>query len=176
MSRLRAAGRWGLLLAVIAALGGCPLSSDTPLSDPGGASADPVLVGTWKTQDPETGEWNRLTIFPFDEHEMVGFAPENDSSKVSAFRLFVTSIGTQRFLNVQELGGGDSGWFFARYEIILQRLRMTIVDDGLFGESTFASPADLREFFRAHLADPLLYAPEGDKPMETTWERTPSPA
>jgi hypothetical protein len=42
------------------------------------------------------------------------------TSKVSGFRLFVTSIGTRRFLNVQ---------------------------------------------------DPRLYAPEGDTPMESTWER-----
>ena len=171
MRRLHAALRWGLPLAVIAALAGCPLSSDKPLSDPRAAAPDPALVGTWKTQDPESGEWNQLTIFPFDEHEMVGFAPEKDSSKVSAFRLFVTSVGTQRFLNVQELGTGDSGWFFARYEITKGRMRLSVVDDGLFGERTFASSADLLEFFRAHLADPRLYTPEGETPMESTWER-----
>ncbi len=175
MSRQRAAARWGLLLPVIAAMAGCPLSSDKPLSDPRAAAADPALVGTWKTQDPESGEWNQLTIFPFDQHEMVGFAPENDSSKVSAFRLFVTSIGTQRFLNVQELGTGDSGWFFARYEIVQGRMRLSVVDDGLFEERAFASSAELLEFFRAHLSDPRLYTPEGDTPMESTWERA-SPA
>jgi len=176
MRSLRTAVRWGLPLAVIAALAGCPLSSDKPLSDPRAAPVDPALVGTWRTQDPESGEWNRLTIFVFDEHEMVGFAPENDSSKVSAFRLFVTSIGTQRFLNVQELGTDDSGWFFARYEIVQGRMRLSFVDDGLFGERTFASSTDLLEFFRANLSDPRLYAPEGDTPMESTWERAASPA
>jgi len=176
MKRLRVAVRWGLPLAVIAALAGCPLSSDKPLSDPSAAAVDPALVGTWKTQDPESGEWNQLTIFAFDEHEMVGFAPENGSSKVSAFRLFATAIGTQRFLNVQELGTDDSGWFFARYEIVQNRMRMTIVDEGLFEERTFASSADLLEFFRAHLSDPRLYTPEGDTPMESTWDRAASPA
>jgi hypothetical protein len=171
MSRPGAALKWGLPLLVIAALAGCPLSSDTPLADPGAAAVDPALVGTWKTQDPESGEWNQLTIFAFDEHQMVGFAPEHDSSKVSGFRLFVTSVGTQRFLNVQELGANDPGWFFARYEIVQGRMRMLVVDDGLFGDRTFASSADLLEFFRSNLSNSRLYAPEGDGPMESTWER-----
>jgi hypothetical protein len=175
MRRLQTAARWGLPFALVAALAGCPLSSDKPLSDPGAAAVDPALVGAWKTQDPESGEWNQLTIFAFDEHEMVGFAPEKDSAKVSAYRLFVTSIGAQRFLNVQELGTDDSGWFFARYEIIQDRMRLSIVDDGLFEKHTFASSADLLEFLRAHLSDPRLYTPEGDTPMESTWERA-SPA
>lgn len=176
MRPLRAAARWGAAMAAVAVLAGCPLSSDKPLSDPRAAAADPALIGTWKTQDPESGEWNRLTIFAFDEHEMVGFAPENDSSRVSAFRLFVTSVGRQQFLNVQELGSADSGWFFARYEIVKDRMRLSVVDDGLFAERTFASSADLLEFFRAHLSDPRLYTPEGEAPVESTWERTASPA
>jgi hypothetical protein len=171
MKPLRVAVRVGLLSGVIAALAGCPLSSDKPLSDPGAAAADPALIGTWKTRDPESGEWNQLTIFPFNAHEMVGFAPEKDSSKVSAFRLFVTSIGTQTFLNVQELGTDDSSWFFARYEIVQGRLRLSVVDDGLFEKRTFASSTDLLEFFRRHLSDPRLFTPEGDTPMESTWER-----
>jgi hypothetical protein len=177
MSRRLGVGvRWAPVLFLIALLTGCPFSSDKPLSDPQGATADPSLIGTWKTQDPESGEWNQLTIFPFNEHEMVGFAPEKDSRKVSAFRMFVTTVGTQRFLNVRELGSEDSGWFFARYEIGQGRMRLSIVDDGLFAERSFSSSADLLEFFRAHLSDPRLYTPEGDTPTESTWERVASPA
>lgn len=179
MSVRAGSARWKRAPAVIAVAGalavlaGCPLSSDTPLSDPRSAAVEPALAGTWKTQDPETGEWNELTIFSFDQHEMVAFAPEKDSSKVSAFRLFVTEVGAQRFLNVQELGASGPGWFFAKFEVGKDRMRLAVVDDGLFSGRSFATAADLREFLRAHLSDPLLYAAAGDTPMESTWERVP---
>jgi hypothetical protein len=178
---VKRARRWTPALAVIAAplffllLAGCPLSSDKPLSDPRSAAVDPALIGTWKTQDPESGEWNRLTILAFDEHEMVGLAPEDESPEVTAFRLFVTPMGTQRFLNVQELGDDQREWFFARYEIARDRMRLTIVDEALFEARTFASSAELRDHLRAHLSDPRLYAAEGETVMESTWERV-SPA
>ncbi len=161
------------MMGVLAVLAGCPFSSDTPLSDPRSSAVEPALAGTWKTQDPETGEWNELSIFAFDQHEMVAFAPEKDSSKVSAFRLFVTEVGAERFLNVQELGASDPSWFFAKFEVGKDRMRLAVVDDGLFNRRSFATPADLREFLRAHLSDPLLYAAAGDTPMESTWERVP---
>lgn len=159
------------ITAAAAVLCGCPFSSDKPLADPRAAAAEPALTGTWRMQDPESGEWTVLTIFPFDEHEMVAFAPEKDSDKVSAFRLFVTEVGPERFLSVQELGARDTSWFFARFQVARDRLRLTVVDEALFEKRSFASPADLREFIRAHLGDPLLYAAAGDTPMESAWER-----
>jgi hypothetical protein len=170
-----ARSRRTLALIAIAAfavmLSGCPFSSDQPLADPRAAAAEPALAGTWRMQDPESGEWNVLTIFAFDEHEMVGFAPEKDSDKVSAFRLFVTEVGAERFLNVQELGASDTSWFFARFTVAGDRMLLTVVDDELFSKRSFATSADLREFIRAHLGDPLLYAAAGDTPMESAWER-----
>ncbi len=165
-----------LLAVVVSTLCGCPFTSDKPLSDPAGAVPDSRLLGTWKTQDPETGEWNSLTILAFNEHEMVGFAREKDPDKVDAFRLFPTSIGADRFLSFQELGGTDGGWYYARYELAQDKLRLKIVDDALFADRRFGSTRELREFFRQHLADPLLYSAVDDKPMESVWERVTEPA
>ena len=171
--RLRGAARVLLALAVVI-LAGCPFSSDTPLSDPAGAAPDTRLVGTWRTQDPETGEWNSLTILSFNEHEMVGFAREKDPDKVDAFRLFPTSIGRETFLSLQELGGTGKGWYYAWYEIAKDTMRLKIVDDGLFGDRTFSSPGQLADFIRQHAADPLLYAPDASQPSETLWVRLPT--
>jgi hypothetical protein len=102
---------------------------------------------------------------------MVGFAREKDPAKVSAFRLFSTSIGAEHFLSFQELGGTDEGWYYARYEIAANLLRLKLVDDALFADRQFGSSRELREFFLQHLADPLLYSAADDKPMESVWER-----
>ena len=169
------------LAVLLLALSGCPFSTDTPLADPASARPDSRLVGSWRTQDKESGEWNTLTILPFDEHEMVGIAPDGTSGKIEAFRLFTTGIGMESFLNLRQLdgeqsGGGSEGWYFARYQIVDDRLLLSIVDDGLFENRHFASSAELQEFFRQHLSDPLLYASDADQPTETLWERVPEPA
>ncbi len=151
-----------------------------PLSDPATASPDPGLVGTWTSQDPETGEWIRLTILAFDDHQMVAFGT-GDGSEPAAFRLFPTQVGGQGFLNIQELGtnaqdaAGQEAWYFAHYEIAERRLRLKVVDDALFDNRQFVSSAELRQFVGLHLSDPLLYAPEGDEPQEMTWERVSDP-
>jgi hypothetical protein len=168
--------RVGALAAALLLLMGCPFSWNSPLSDPAAARADSRLAGTWKTQDKDSGEWNQLTIFPFDEHQMVGVAPDGSSGKVDAFRLFPTTIGTESFLNLHQLGGdADEGWYFARYEVSGNEMRLKIVDDGLFENRQFAAPADLREFVRQHLSDPLLYSSDPDQQVESIWERVPPP-
>jgi hypothetical protein len=139
------------------------------------ARPDPALAGHWRTLDPESGEWNTLTILSFNDHEMVGFAPDGTTGKVDAFRVFSTKVGTEDFLNLRELGGKDDEWLFARYQVGEGRLRLKIVDDGLFEKRHFSSSAELREFVRQHLADPLLYAADTDQPTETVWERVPEP-
>lgn len=166
----RAAARAVLALAV-AALCGCPFTSDKPLSDPAAAVTDPRLYGTWKTRDPETGEWNSLTILAFNEHEMVAFAREKDPDKDHAFRLFPTSIGADRFLSFRQLDGTDEGWYYARYEVTQDNLRLKIVDDTLFDDRRFATSGELADFIRRNLTDPLLYSPRSEQPSETLWIR-----
>jgi hypothetical protein len=171
-------GRFVPLAVLILALSGCPFTSDRPLSDPASARTDSRLVGTWRTHDKESGEWNTLTILPFDEHEMVGITPEGTSGKTDVFRLFPTDVGTESFLNFRQLGGeaggSPEGWYFARYQIAGGRLRLSIVDDGLFEHRQFESSAELDDFVRQHLSDPLLYSPNADQPAETVWEQVPA--
>jgi hypothetical protein len=175
MTRLRRAGLPCLLIAA-ALLAGCPLSSDKPLSDPGSASVDRALIGNWRTSDPESGEMNQLRILVFDDHVMLGLAIESDPEKVGAMRLFQTNIGSETFLNVQELGPDGSGWFFASYRFENDRLYMKIVDDELFKDRRFATSADLRTFVARNLADPRLYSTSDDTPAEMVWERVPQPS
>jgi hypothetical protein len=167
--------RFGLFALLIIGLSGCPFTSRVPLSDPGAARPDSGIIGTWRTQDPETGEWNAITILPFNDHEMVGFAPDGTGGKVDAFRMFQTAIGGENFLSFRQLGGEDEEWYFARYQVDGDTLRLKIVDDGLFEKRQFAVSADLREFVRQHLSDPLLYASDADQPTESVWERVPEP-
>jgi hypothetical protein len=155
-----------LLALAVAVLAGCPLSSDTPLSDPAAAAPDTRLAGTWQTRDPDSKELHSLTILVFNEHEMMAVAPEKDPDKVDSFRLVPTSIGGQRFLSFQELGSREKSWSHAWYEIAQDTLRLKIVDDALFGDRAFTSSSQLVDFIRQHLSDPLLYAPEADQPSE----------
>jgi len=173
LSRYGAAAGLIALCGLLLLLAGCPFSSDKPLSDPESAVPEPGLLGTWKMQDPDSHEWHQLTIFPFDQHEMVAFAPENDLSKVSGFRLFVTRVGRERFLNLQELGASEPGWFFARLELDQNHLHLWIVDDSLFDTRSFDSPSELAEFVLVHLSDPRLYVSGDDHPAEAVLERVP---
>jgi hypothetical protein len=168
--------RRAALFLATAVLAGCPLSSDKPLSDPQAARVDPDLVGTWQTRDPETGESNRLVLYAFDEHQVVGVAPETDSDRVNAFRLFSTWIGTEGFLNIQELGSEDHGWYFASYRVDGDRMILKVVEDALFEGRKFPSSEQLQDFIRQHLSDARLYASsgEGESP-EMVWERVNPP-
>ncbi len=171
-------GQFALLAFLVLALSGCPFTSETPLSDPAAARPDSRLFGTWRTHDMESGDWNTLTILPFDEHAMVGFTSEGTSGKVAAFRAFPTAIGEEMFLNFRELGkddagGSPEGWYFARYRLVGDRLLLSFVDDGLFEHRQFAGSADLQAFLRQHLSDPRLYSPEGEPQQDSVWEGVP---
>ena len=158
------------LLAVLL-LCGCPYSSDEPLSDPSSEEIDPTLLGTWRTRDEGTDEWQSLVFLRFNAHEMVSWARDDDTGEVSLCRLFLTAIGGERFLNVQEIGGDGAPWYFARCALEGDRCILTFFDDGLFDSRAFGSAEERRQFIRARLADPLLYGAPGDEPMEMILER-----
>jgi hypothetical protein len=160
-----------LLLLAVLLLSGCPYSSDEPLSDPLSAIFDPSLLGAWQTRDEESDEWQRLTIYRFNERELVAWARDDASGEVSLSRLFLTEIGGQRFLNILELGSDDAPWHFALCIMEGNRCVLRFLDDGLFDSRTFGSAEERRQFIRAHLADPLLYASDGRNPMEMILER-----
>jgi hypothetical protein len=161
---LRAAAAAAVLL-----LCGCPLSSDTPLADPVTGMQEHGLAGGWKMQDPESGEWITLSFHLFNDHEYV--AVSQDSEKLETYRVFATTVGGERFLNIRQIDTDDHGWYFARYQLKGDQLYLRFVDDGLFRSMVFSNPTDLRNFVRDHIADPLLYAPADDDPMDSVWDR-----
>jgi hypothetical protein len=160
--------RFATLILAILPLAGCPLVSDQPLSEPAAAKADEALSGSWISLDPDSAESRRLSLLPFDEHEMVGFAPGDEAGAIDAFRAFTTEIGGVRFLNVRELGAGLSGWYFLRYVIEGESLVMTPVDDGLFEGQAIAGPEELRELIQRNISDPRIFG------RDIVWERTGS--
>ena len=161
--RLAAAAAAALLLSA------CPFSSDTPLADPATGVQDQGLAGSWKMLDPETGEQVVLSFHPFNDHEYV--AVSQDGSKLETFRVFATTVGGERFLNVRQIDTDDQGWYFVRYQLRAGQLSLRFVDDGLFRSLVFTTPGDLHDFIRDHLADPLLYSAADDEPMESLWDR-----
>jgi hypothetical protein len=168
----RRRARWVFLLLGVLALAACPYSSKQPLSDPATAAPDPALAGTWKSQDPETLEWVTLSFFALDEHEMVAFTPGEVGGKADAYRLFVTAIGGEKFLNVRQLGEeGDPEWLFVNYRIEGGRLVLRIMEDELFGQASFATSEALANFVRRNLADPRLYSSDDIDAPAMTWLR-----
>jgi hypothetical protein len=168
---------WAAVAAgAVLLLTGCPYSADQPLGDPATAPLDRSLSGTWRSEDPESHQVNTITFAAFNGHEMVGFARENgsDDKAFSAFRLFVTPVGGENFLNLKELRDEEeSQWYFARYRIDGDTLTLRLVDDGLFSSKSFPTSEALRGFVRAHLADPQLYGNPGDQTPDMVLTRIP---
>ena len=171
----RAASRLAILASAILLLAGCPLVSDYPLSDPKASRIDQTLIGKWKAENPDPKEQGIFTLFPFDEHELVGFARGDQPGETEAIRAFTTEVEGERFLNVRELDSGSMGWYLLRYRIEGSKLLMRLVDEGLFHGAGVSSSAQLLDFIRLNAANPRLYAPERDKvPYDLTWTREPN--
>jgi len=174
MRTARRAFRAAVLAGALIFLAGCPYSSDVPLGDPASAVIDRALPGTWRLEDPETHEKFTLTFASFNGHEMVGFSSEGEGKPISAFRLFVTPVGGERFLNVQELKDDSAPqWYLARYRVSGDTLSLRLVDDGLFGSKTFSSPQALQEFVASRLADPRLFGSPQDETPDMLLTRAP---
>jgi hypothetical protein len=153
-------------------LAACPYTSDQPLSDPAAAAIDRSLVGTWKMQDKDSKEWHTLTFLAWDDRQLVAIADGGENEKPDAYRVFMTTIEHERFLNVQQLGADENRqWYFARYGIRDGRLYLSLVDDALFASRSFASSEALRDFIRKNLADPRLYAGDDNEQPETAWQK-----
>ena len=172
-------GYWGvraaLLFAVLCAfalvLAGCPFASDQPLSDPATASVDQALLGAWTAKDPETGETHTITFLAFDDHAMIGLTPADPGKGTDAYRVVATQVGAETFLSAQELGTGDAHWTLLRYQFQGRTLVLTPVDDNLFGDRSFSSPAELRSLVLANLQNPRLYAAQGETRQDMVLQR-----
>jgi hypothetical protein len=167
----RALGWLSVLLAA-AALAGCPYSSDTPLGDPASAQVDRSLAGTWRTLDPESGQWHAIRIFAFNEHELAALVPGDKPGEQELYRMFTTPVGEDTFLNISEVGKpGDVEWTLARYRVEGDRMYMRLVDDELLGTRKFSGPDELRGFLQAHVEDPALWVTGSKGDMDMAWQR-----
>jgi hypothetical protein len=163
-----------LIAMASAALTACPYSNDLPLSSPSEAVVDSSLPGRWKMQDPDTGQWVTMELMRFSEREYVAWSrePSEAKEKVVLYRLFVTPIENERFLNIQELGRGvGRSWSFARYRLSGDALSLRFLDDSLFSSQAFGSSDALREFVLANLHDPRLYAGNDGTDSIMQWQR-----
>jgi len=112
----------------------CPFSYDLPLSTPADAIVDNALAGSWKMQDPESGQLVTIEFLRFNEKEYVAWSREPDGAaeKIAIYRVFVTGIEGERFLNSKELGAKKSRfWSFANYRINGDTLSLRFVDDAI---------------------------------------------
>jgi len=166
-----------IVLAGVLSLSACPFSSDLPLGLPADASLDGALTGTWQAQDPESQQWVSITFVPFNEREYVALThdPGEKEEKEKLWRVFVTLIDEERFLNIEELdGGNDAAWSFANYRVSGDTLSIRLLDDALFSSQTFRSSDALRDYVRAHLHDPRLYMSDDGKESVMSWRRAAS--
>ena len=164
----------------------CPFWSELPLSDPSAAHIDPELAGSWIPISEDSEGTFSVTFLPFDDREFAVIAKDGDTGEVDAYRAFATSIEGDRFLNLKELDEAvdKNDWNFALYVIEGDTLRLRIIDDALFklkdmidpktGSARFSSSAELNEFVRLHLRDPVLYGKGDDDLTELTLKRAKS--
>lgn len=163
-----------LLAALSCCLAACPFSYDLPLGAPADTIRDNALAGSWKMQDPESGQWVTIEFLRFNEKEYVAWSrePDGEAEKIVAYRAFITEIEGERFLNAQELDAEPGrAWSFANYRISGDTLSLRFVDDALFSSRTFESSDSLREFVRKNLHDPRLYTADEGKESVMRWQR-----
>lgn len=169
---MRSSHAIGMLMITLPLLWGCT-GSKVPLSSSEGARIDQRLVGVWESVDPEEGEFGRVLILQFNEHEyyaeycseMEGGeaqAKETDSTDAlkapaeelpDAYRLrfFSTPVADAMFANVQCIDCDDRSYLLFRYEISGDSL-VTIRE---VSEEVYESEFDTSEALHAFVRDNL---------------------
>jgi hypothetical protein len=125
-------------------------------------------------RDRESGELVTLAFSATGAHEMDASALAETDTQESRYRVFVTWVGPAGFLNVQEIGGDEEGWYFVRYRVDGDRLFLHVVDEALFASVSSPTPEDLQRIILQHLEDPGLYGDEPGQSTEAIWERAGS--
>jgi hypothetical protein len=141
---------------------GCPYESEFPLSDVSEAKIDNDLIGEWKDvpEGEEKIETPVIFVFcPFNDHEFIVLSRKVKKAEdnISLGKAFVTTIGDEKFLNVQMIGENEKTWFFVRYTVSGDTLTLRIVEDKLFKEK-IGSSSDLRTFLENNLKNKDLYS------------------
>lgn len=105
------------LLGVIALLAGC--YADKPIGPTADAIFDDRMLGRWEFPASDGSGKFELEVVRFNENEYV-VSPARDFSAKEAFRVHITEINGQRFINAQNLDPDLSkrSYVFARYEFV----------------------------------------------------------
>ena len=148
------------LVVSLLLLTGCPYESTVPLSSPGLARIDSDLIGKWMMEDKESKESAALTISRFNEKELLIIISE-EGREAETLRAFVTLIGNQKFLNLQEMRGAyeDRKWMFVNYSIKDCALTYRLVNDSLLKDRAKAglSQKELYGFIKKNLTNKTVY-------------------
>ena len=155
-------------------LTGCPYESAVPLSRPGLAKIDKELIGKWRAEDKESKESEILTISRFNDRELL-IVIEDGKGEVATLRGFVTFIGDEKFLNVQEMREPykDRKWMFANYSIQDCSFTYRLVDDSLLKDKAKGglSQKKLYAFIKKNIANKEIYG----EPTTLTCVKTDAP-
>jgi hypothetical protein len=157
----------GMLLAISLFLCGCPYESEFPLTTPEIAQIDRDLIGNWRFIQSERDKAATLSIYPFNDHEIIFISLEEDK-KISAYRAFVTNINGEKFLNVQEIDQSENKrhWLFVNYSITSNRLTLRILEDTLMKNEKIDTPQALSGFVGKNLKEKDLYGEDSEMVFE----------
>lgn len=155
-------------------LTGCPYESPVPLSTPAKAKIDRELIGKWRAEDKESKESGILTISRFNDGELLIVIDEG-RDETETLRGFVTFVGNEKFLNVQEMRVPyeDRKWMFANYSIKDCTLTYRLVNDSLLKDKAKGglSQKELYAFIKKNVANKDIY----DEPTTLTCVKTDAP-
>jgi len=144
-------------------LTGCPYQSSVPLSAPDLAKINSELIGKWSAEDKEGKEVGTVTISQFNERELL-IIIDGGKDEAEAMRGFVTSVGSEKFLNVQEVTGAYEGreWMFVNYTVKDCSLIYRVVSDSLLKDKTrgVSSQKKLYDFIKKNVENKELYDEE----------------
>jgi hypothetical protein len=147
------------ILILLAVTAGCPYTAKVSLGDPDRNSFDKRLVGTWLGYDAgDVSDSTLIRVIPFNDAEYYVEMDEQDEEP-SRYRVFILTIGGQKFLQFNELAGGGAApeYCFARYAFSENGdLSLRFVGEEIVPKTLATDPAALKAFMAAHLGDSAL--------------------
>jgi hypothetical protein len=150
-----------MLLSIL--LTGCPFDSETPIGDPVAGSIDPRLLGTWYWTESSSVSATEFRVFRFSSAEYY-LETQEEGKEVERARMYIVTIGGQKFLNANELTDDESmlSYTLARYSISDDGLlAIRFVGDKAVPEALATNRQGLIDFLASHLDGTALDDPDG---------------
>jgi len=167
MKNLLVQGKCIFLAVIVLLLYGCPYESEVPLGQSANSNIDTALVGNWQSKIADQSESGFVSISPFNEKELLIVIWEEGKSRRDLYRAYTSSVGDQKFLNIQEIKAANEkrSWMFAAYSINGEELTIKIVEDKIFKDKNIASSTALNDFIKANLNSKDLYGGDNGTSM-----------